>query len=107
MARLKVFLGALATAAVFVATLMTPAGSQPADNPSDRGFDQMMAPGRSRPEQAVQRSGDDARACQAAQQGRWEEAEEHAASEGMRGLIRARRLPSACPEFTPAEQPQP
>ena len=103
--RLKVVLGALATAVVFIAALMGPAGSQPQD-PRTGGLDDMMQPGRARPEHAVSRSGDDARACNLAREGRWEEAEEHASSEGMRGLIRARRTPAACPNFTPTPAPE-
>lgn len=103
--RLKVVLGALATAIVFVAALMGPAGSQPPD-PRSSGYDQMMQPGRARPETAVSRSGDDAKACNLARQGRWEEAEDQASSEGMRGLIRARRTPAACPDFTPTPAPE-
>lgn len=106
MVRLRVVLGALATAIVFVAALMGPAGSQPPPDPGNSGYDEMMQPGRARPEQAVSRSGDDARACNLAREGRWDEAEEHASSEGMRGLIRARRTPSACPNFTPTPAPE-
>lgn len=101
MARLKVVLGALATAVVFVAALVGPASSQPPENPREQGFDHMMAPGHDRPTTAVSRTGDDAEACELARQGRWEEAEEHATNEAMRGLIRARRTPSACPDFDP------